>query len=80
MTTESQDTPGKSRFENFGRKVDEHMSTAVPRMEEEVRKVINYLNDEVVPDVRLNSSKALRLAADKLGGLADYLDRNQGRR
>ncbi len=62
-------------FEEFGRKVDQHIGSAAPRVEEEVRKVIDYLNDEVVPKVRQNSSEALRIAADQLCKLADYLER-----
>jgi hypothetical protein len=66
--------PGRP-FEEFGRKVDEHINNATPRVEEEVRKVIAYLNDEVVPKVRQNSSEALRIAADQLRKLADHLER-----
>ncbi|HYK37711.1 hypothetical protein [Alloacidobacterium sp.] len=62
-------------FEDFGRKVDEHINNAAPRIEEEVRRVITYLNDEVVPKVRQNSSEALRIAADQLRKLADHLER-----
>ena len=62
-------------FEEFGRKVDETFSTAAPRLEEDVRKVISYLNDEVVPKVRQNSSEALRVAAEQLRKLADHLER-----
>jgi hypothetical protein len=62
-------------FENFGRKVDEQFSNVAPRVEEEVRKVITYLNDEVVPKVRQNSSEALRAAADHLQKLADYMEK-----
>ena len=64
-----------SPFEEFGRKVDEHVGTVGPKVEEEVRKVIAYLNDEVVPKVRQNSSEALRIAADQLRKLADHLER-----
>lgn len=67
-------------FENFGRKVDEKVTQAMPRIEEEVKKVIAYLNDEVVPGVRQNSSKALRTAAENLGKLADHLDRRSSER
>jgi len=66
--------PGSNRFEEFGRKVDEHVGNVAPRVEEEVRKVIAYLNDEVVPTVRQNSSEALRIAADQLRRLADYME------
>lgn len=66
-------------FENFGRKVDETLNKAVPRVEEDLKKVIAYLNDEVVPKVRENSSKGLRIAADQLTKLAEHLDRSVGR-
>lgn len=65
-------------FENFGRKVDEKVTQARPRIEEEVKKVIAYLNDEVVPGVRQNSSKALRTAAENLARLADHLEHRTG--
>lgn len=44
------------------------------RAEAEVRKLVEYLNDEVVPDVRRHSSTALRTAADRLRELAQTLD------
>ncbi|HEY0760316.1 MAG TPA: hypothetical protein VGD59_13775 [Acidisarcina sp.] len=68
----------KSRFEEFGRKVDGTVSETLPRVEEEVKKVIAYLNDEVVPQVRRNSSEALRVASEHLTRLAEHLDRRRG--
>jgi len=65
----------KSRFEEFGRKIDERVAEGVPRVEEELKKVITYLNDEVVPQVRQNSSQALRVAAEQLRRLAERLDK-----
>jgi hypothetical protein len=65
---------GRSTFENFGRKVDAKVGNIGPRVEEEVKRVIMYLNDQVVPQVRQNSSSALRAAAEQLGRLADYLE------
>lgn len=67
-------------LKDFGRKVEEKLNQAAPRVEEEVRKVIAYLNDEVVPEVRQNSSKALRAAAEQLARLAELLERNAGGR
>jgi hypothetical protein len=64
----------RSTFENFGRKVDAQFGKVGPRVEDEVKRVITYLNDQVVPQVRQNSSSALRMAAEQLGRLADYLD------
>ena len=44
------------------------------KAEAEVRRVIKYLNDEVVPEVRRDSSRALRAAADELSRLAERMD------
>jgi F0F1-type ATP synthase membrane subunit b/b' len=58
---------------DFNRKVEE----AAERMEKETVEFIKYLNDEVVPAVRQHSTKALRVAADKMVRLADYMDRTE---
>jgi hypothetical protein len=63
------------RFESFGRKMDEQFGTCGDRIEDDVKRVITYLNDKVVPEVRENSSKALRIAAEQLARLADHLER-----
>lgn len=47
---------------------------AASHAEEDVRKVIAYINDEVMPDVRRNSSSALRAAAAELQRLAERLE------
>lgn len=65
----------KGRFEEFGRKIDERFAEGAPRVEEEIKKVITYLNDEVVPQVRQNSSQALRVAAEHLARLAEHIDK-----
>jgi hypothetical protein len=64
----------RNTFENFGRKVDAQFGKVGPRIEDEVKRVIAYMNDQVVPQVRQNSSSALRMAAEQLGRLADYLE------
>jgi hypothetical protein len=45
---------------------------------EDLKRIIAYLNDHVVPEVRQNSSKALRSAAEQLNRPAAHLDRHQG--
>ncbi len=65
------------RFENLGRKMDEHFGGCSEKLEEDVKRVITYLNERVVPEVRENSSKALRIAAEQLGRLADHLERTR---
>lgn len=60
---------------DFNRKVEE----AAERLEKEAAELITYLNDEVVPAVRQHSTKALRIAADKMTKLADYMEQQQSK-
>jgi hypothetical protein len=69
---------GKGRFEDFGKRVDERFSQALPRVEEEVKKVIDFLNDQVVPRLRQDSSQALHAASERLRKLAEQLDDGPG--
>jgi hypothetical protein len=46
------------------------------RIEKEAQEFIKYLNDEVVPAVRQHSTKALRIAAQKMEELANYLEQH----
>ncbi|MGB8131110.1 MAG: hypothetical protein WCG81_15070 [Candidatus Angelobacter sp.] len=74
----SQDDPkAKPRFENFGRKMDAEFGGAAEKLEREKDKVITYLNNEVVPAIRTHSTKALRVAAEQLSKLAEYMDKNR---
>ena len=47
---------------------------AATHVEEDLRRVAAYINDEVVPEVRRNSSGALRTASAELRKLAERLD------
>lgn len=67
----------KPSFENFGRKIDQEFGDAARKVEQESERVITYLNNEVVPAIRNNSSKALRVAAEQLRKLAEYMDQNR---
>lgn len=69
--------PTNGRFESFGRKMDEHFGTCSDKLEDDVKRVITYLNEKVVPEVRENSSKALRIAVEQLSRLADHLERTR---
>jgi len=69
---------GKGRFENFGKRVDDRVSQGLPKVEEELKKVIAFLNDQVVPRLRQDSSQALHAAADRLRKLAEQLDNGPG--
>ncbi|HXP15711.1 MAG TPA: hypothetical protein VN868_01335 [Terriglobales bacterium] len=68
------------KVENATARVNKSVADATERMEKETAEFIAYLNDEVVPAVRQHSTKALRVAAQKMSKLADYLDEVQSRR
>ena len=53
---------------------EQQLREAAARAEEEVRRVVTYINDEVVPEVRRNGSDALRSAAVELHKLAQKMD------
>ena len=59
-----------SDFDQTKRKLDE----AASKIEQELRKVIRTLNDEVVPKMRTEGTQALRGVAQELQKLADRLD------
>jgi glutamyl-tRNA reductase len=68
------------KVENASARVNKSVADATERMEKETAEFIAYLNDEVVPAVRQHSTKALRVAAQKMSKLADYLDEVQSHR
>ncbi|MBB5063536.1 hypothetical protein [Granulicella mallensis] len=45
--------------------------------QEELRRVVRFIDDEVVPEVRRNGSTALRSAASRLQQLAEHMDDNK---
>ncbi|GGA74309.1 hypothetical protein GCM10011507_27120 [Edaphobacter acidisoli] len=51
-------------------------SEAGTRAEEDLRRLIQHINDEIVPEVRRNGPDALRRAAAELEKLADRMDAN----
>jgi hypothetical protein len=53
---------------------EQQLREAAARVEEDLRRVVTYINDEVVPDIRQNSSQALRAAAAELQKLAQRMD------
>lgn len=63
MSSESQKQPWESKLRE-----------AATHVEDDVRKMVAYLNDEVMPDVRPNGSAALKKAATELQRLATRMD------
>ncbi len=53
---------------------EQQLRDAAAHLETDLRNVVKYINDEVVPDVRKNGSEALRAAAAELHRLAQRMD------
>ena len=62
-----------------GKRVNRKIEEAARTLEQETEKFIQYINNEVVPEVRKHSSRGLRTASEKLREFADFLDRNSRR-
>jgi hypothetical protein len=59
------------------REFNKSIAEVAATVEKETAELVAHLNDEVVPAVRQHSTKALRIAAEKLANLADYMEKNQ---
>jgi hypothetical protein len=57
-------------------RMNKRVGETTERLEKEAQEFIRYLNDEVVPAVRQHSTKALRVASQKLQELADYMEQH----
>jgi hypothetical protein len=53
---------------------EQPLRDAAAHLETDLKNVVKFINDEVVPDVRRNSSDALRAAAAELHKLASRMD------
>jgi hypothetical protein len=69
---------------DFNRKVEEasarlnqSINEMTTTLEKETAELVEYLNAEVVPAVRQHSTKALRIAAEKLSELANYMETHE---
>jgi hypothetical protein len=63
MSTDSSKQPWEARVREVARAA-----------EEDVQRLVAYLNDEVMPDIRRNGSTALRAASAELHKLAERMD------
>ena len=61
-------------FSTVGERLDDVLGDTTKRIEEETQTLIKYINDELVPAVRAHSTKALRIASQKLNQAADLMD------
>ena len=53
---------------------EQQLRDAATHLEADLKNVVKFINDEVVPDVRRNGSEALRAAAAELHKLASRMD------
>lgn len=65
------------KVEDASARINKSVAEAAVNLEKETAELIDYLNTEVVPAVRQHSTKALRLASEKLARLADYMEQHQ---
>lgn len=64
--TEPSKPESVERLEEFGRTVGR-----------ELGEIVSYIEKDVVPTVREHSSQGLRIAAEKLVKLAEYMEKNK---
>ena len=57
---------------------EQRFNEAGSRAEDELRKVVRFIDEEVVPEIRRNGSTALRRASSELERLARYMDDHHG--
>ncbi len=79
MTSESKSKAG-DRFQQAGKRLDRAFTQAAAELDRETERLIAYLNDEVIPAVRSRSSQSVRIAAEKLNQIAEYMEKTQRRR
>jgi len=63
-------------FNEASARMNKAVTDTAERVEKEAAEFIKYLNDEVVPAVRGHSTKALRIAAEKMTQLANYMEQH----
>ncbi len=68
------------KVEDASARVSKTVAEAAEHLEKEIPEFIKYLNDEVVPAVRGHSTKALRVASEKLTKFADYMEQHQAQK
>jgi hypothetical protein len=57
--------------------LNEKVAEVTAKIEKDAQELIAYLNSEVVPAIRTQSTKALRVASEKLNALAAYIEQHR---
>jgi hypothetical protein len=68
------------KFDETTTRMGKTVGDTAERLEREAAEFIKYLNDEVVPAVRQRSTKALRVAAQKMQDFANYMEQHSASR
>lgn len=68
---------GRRPFSTAGERLDDFLGDASHRIEKDTQQLIAYINDELIPAIRAGSTKALRVASDKLKQAADMMEETQ---
>jgi hypothetical protein len=69
-------TDSNHKTEDASVRFNRTVKETTERLEKEAAEFIKYVNDNVVPNVRQQSTKALRTAAEKLQQLANYMEQH----
>ncbi len=67
------------KVEETSARINRSVANIAEKLEKETSELVVYLNNEVVPAVRTHSSKALRVAAEKLSKFAEYIETQQNK-
>lgn len=67
-------------FQKAGERLDDMFGDTAERVEKEAQQLIAYINEELVPAIRDHSSKALRIASEKLNQAADLMEEHTRQR
>jgi len=67
-------------FSTAGERLDDMLGDTTKRIEEETQTLIAYINDELVPAIHDHSSKALRIASEKLTQAAEMMEADKQRK
>ena len=62
------------KVEDASERFNRSVANIAATLEKETAELITYINSEVVPAARTHSSKALRVASEKLSKFADFLE------
>jgi hypothetical protein len=67
----------EERFHEAAPHFSQKVAEASTHLDKNAQELIAYLNEEVVPAIRTNSTKVLRVASAKLADLAEYIEQHK---